>query len=580
MMQSNGIVASKGIVIGEAFLLPSWEWNFRDLTFGVSDIAEELLRVRESFLISKEELIQIKDDSKRLIGEKSSAIFDAHLAILEDPIFINEIESMIEQHHVAAEVAVKEVIERYVQLFQRMDNEYMKDRALDIKDVGNRIIKHFFEDDDSHIPKDHQFIIISREVTPSQLVRINPSHLLGIISIQGGIHSHVAIMARAMSIPYVQSVDTTWVKIAKNNDTVILDGVQGHVYLNPEVSLMKIYQSRIMEYKKATKRYDDIIDKPVQTADKHSIQLLANIHSIHDIPKVIQCGAAGVGLFRTEYIFMDRDKIPSEDEQFEIYKNAVLGLEGRPLVIRTLDIGGDKPLAYLSLPKEENPSLGYRAIRISLKQPELFMTQLKAILRASAFGPVQLMYPMITTLQEIQAANSLLDQAKQQLDISGVAFYKNIKVGITIEVPAAAIIAEFLAKEVDFISIGTNDLVQYVLAVDRMNENMTQMYNPFHPAILRLIKMITDATQLAKIPVYICGEMAGDTRAIPIWLGMGINQLSISIHHFLQIKHQIMHTHQAECKTWVKKLFEFKTSQEIQDALEIFYFKNNQEEMQ
>ncbi len=565
----QGVGASTGVGIGNAIVLPVWEWNLSEHRFEVTDAAQEYIRVEESIRCSKAELIHIQQESKDIIGNHQSSIFDAHLAILEDPNFINEIQFLIERQHQAAEIAVKEVIDKFVNMFHLMDNDYMKERASDILDVGNRVLKHLLHVSEMHVPVDQPFILVAKEITPSQLAHLNPANLLGLVTAFGGVHSHVAIISRAMNIPYVHGIDTLWLKSIQNGDALIVDGEHGIVYINPESSTRMNYQLRQRELIAVNHHLLDIIDIPTQTADRRPVNLLANIHSNNDIAKVIECNAAGVGLFRTEYIFADRKSLPSEQEQFDIYKHTVLQLQGRSLVIRTLDIGGDKQLDYLPMPKEDNPFLGYRAIRISLHQTDMFITQLKAILRASAYGPVKLMYPMITTLQEVQAANQILEQAKADLHTAGIDFDPEIQVGITIEVPAAALIADLLAEEVDFFSIGTNDLVQYVLAVDRMNESIAHMYDPFHPAIIRLLKSITDAARRAQIPISVCGELAGDIRAIPIWLGLGINEWSVSMHNYLKVKHRILHTHDGHFVDLMDQLLTCRTSKEIHECLEI-----------
>jgi phosphoenolpyruvate-protein phosphotransferase (PTS system enzyme I) len=445
----------------------------------------------------------------------------------------------------------------------------MKERALDIKDVGNRLLKHLLGEKEEPVPPtDYPYILVAKELTPSQLAHLDPAKLLGIVTMLGGKHSHVAIMSRAMSIPYVVGLEGKLLRPIQNDDFLILDGEEGAVYMNPDeetVGHYKIRKQNWLQFKESLKEIANVASK---TKDNKLVHLHANINSIKEIEQVIYNGAAGVGLFRTEYLYMDRDALPSEDEQFQVYRQAAQELKDKPIIIRTLDIGGDKELDYLKLPKEDNPFLGYRAIRISLDRQAFFKIQLKAILRASAFGYVKIMYPMITSLEEVRLANSLLEEVKEELRIMAIDFDEHIEVGIMIEVPAAALIADILAKEVSFMSIGTNDLVQYVLAVDRMNENIAHMYDPFHPAVIRLLKYIIDAAHRVGVPVSVCGELAGDIRALPILLGLGIEELSISVQMLLQVKLRLLGSNYAACRELVNEILTCSTSQEIAQILD------------
>jgi phosphotransferase system enzyme I (PtsI) len=560
----RGIGASDGIAMGKAFMIPTWEWDFPEKMIDVTDLAYEFERLYDGIRSSKDELKLIKQEIHEVVGQEESNIFDAHLAILEDPIFMNEIQGIIERQYKAAEVAVKEVIDKFVGMFDLIDDEYMKERALDIKDVGNRLLKHLLGDMDETVPPtDYPYILVAKELTPSQLAHLDPAVVLGLVTMVGGTHSHVAIMARAMSVPFVIGLEGKLLRPIQNGDFLIIDGQEGTLYINPDEATIERYKARKSNWLEFKESLQELSNVPPTTVDNKMISLHANINSFKEIDQVVRNGASGVGLFRTEYLYMDRDSLPSEDEQFEVYKHAAAKLNGLPIVIRTLDIGGDKKLDYMPMAKEDNPFLGYRAIRISLGRKDLFKTQLKAILRASVFGYVRIMYPMITTLNEIKEANVILEEAKQELSALGHAFDPNIEVGITIEVPAAALIADVLASEVNFLSIGTNDLVQYILAVDRMNENIAHMYDPFHPAVIRLLKHIIDAGKRVGVPVGVCGELAGDIRALPIWLGLGFEELSISIQTLLQVKHRLLSSNYAKCQKLVESILVCKTSQEI-----------------
>jgi phosphotransferase system enzyme I (PtsI) len=567
----RGIGASSGIAMGKAFIIPTWEWDFPEKMIDVTDLAYEFERLYDGIRSSKDELELIKQEIKEVVGQEQSYIFDVHLAILEDPIFMNEIQGIIERQYKAAEVAVKEVIDKFVKMFDLIDDDYMKERALDIKDVGNRLLKHLLGDIEETVPPtDYPFMLVAKELTPSQLAHLDSTKLLGIVTMLGGTHSHVAIMSRAMSIPYVVGLEGKLLRPIQNGDFLIMDGEEGTVFINPDKATIERYKVRKQNWLQFKESLQEIADVTSMTKDRKVVHLHANINSIKEIDQVIRSGASGVGLFRTEYLYMDRDTLPSEEEQFQVYLQAAKELNNQPIIIRTLDIGGDKELDYFPLPKEDNPFLGYRAIRISLDRQEFFKIQLKAILRASAFGHVKIMYPMITTLYEVRQANQLLAEAKEELRRRNLAFNEHIEVGIMIEVPAAALIADILASEVSFMSIGTNDLVQYVLAVDRMNENIAHMYDPFHPAVIRLLKHIIDAAKRVGVQVSICGELAGDIRALPILLGLGIEELSISVQMLLQVKHRLLGSDYASCQELVKNVLDCKTSKEITDLLAEF----------
>jgi phosphotransferase system enzyme I (PtsI) len=564
----EGIGASSGIAMGKAFVIPSWEWELPDKLIDVADLAYEFERLYAGIRNSKSEIEHIKHEIATLIGEEESTIFDAHLAILEDPIFMNEVQDIMNRQYKAAEVAVKEAIDKFVDMFDLLEDQYMKDRALDIKDVGNRLLKHLLGKLDPVLPVDQQYILVAKELSPSQLAHLDLSQALGLVTMLGGNTSHAAIMARAMGIPYVLGLEGKLLKPIQTGDFLIIDGDEGIVLVNPEASRIEQYRKRKREWLRMREKLQEIADIPAQTLDGVTIHLAANISSVKELDQVARTGASGVGLFRTEFLYMDRDSLPKEEEQFEVYKRVANRMLNKPVIIRTLDIGGDKQLDYFSLPEEDNPFLGYRAIRISLDRKDLFKTQLRAILRASQYGNVKIMYPMISSLNEVREANAILEQAKQELAAENIPFDRDIEVGIMIEVPAAALIADLLAQEVNFFSIGTNDLVQYVLAVDRMNETIAHMYDPYHPAVLRMLKHTVDAAKRHDIPVSVCGEMAGDIRALPIWLGLGITELSMSVQSILKVKNSILKTEQKQSQLLMEQLLACKTSGAIIELLD------------
>lgn len=565
----KGIGASPGFAIGKAFVVPAWEWDFPDKAIDVTDLAYEFERLYEGIRYSKNELESIKQEFKAAVGGEESAIFDAHLAILEDPVFMNEIQGIIEHQYKAAEVAVKEVIDKFVGMFDVIDDEYMKDRAADIRDVGNRLLKHLLGDmeEEATPPADHPYILVAKELSPSQLAQLDPAQVLGIATMLGGKTSHTAIMARAMSLPLVLGLEGKLMKPIQTGDLLIVDGVEGMVYVNPSEATVAEYRERSAQWQRHIERLQEIAEVAPMTVDRKFVRLMANINVEKELDQALRNGAGGVGLFRTEYLYMDRDTPPDEDEQFEVYRKAAEKLEGKPLVIRSLDIGGDKRLDYMALVKEDNPFLGYRAIRISLDRPEFFKEQLRAVLRASHYGNVKLMYPMISSVEEVRAANELLEQAKRELTALGIPYNAQLEVGITIEVPSAALMADALAKEASFFSIGTNDLIQYALAVDRMNETIAGLYEPYHPAVLRLLNMTVEAAKRADIPVAVCGEMASDVKALPIWLGLGIEELSVSVHSMLQVKDRLLNSDQEKSRKLLEELLALPTAKEIHERL-------------
>ncbi|MCM3289410.1 phosphoenolpyruvate--protein phosphotransferase [Paenibacillus sp. MER 180] len=565
----QGIGASAGIAIGKAFVLPTWEWDVPEEKMDPADLAREFERLYDGIRSSKHEIEFIKSEIKEMVGSEESSIFDAHLAILEDPIFMNEIQGIIQRQYKAAEVAVKEAIDHFVTMFDLLDDEYMKERALDIKDVGNRLLKHLLGAPEITLPTDTQpYILVAKELSPSQLVHLNPKNVLGIVMLQGGKTSHSAIMARALGIPLVLGLEGKVAKPIQTGDTVIVDGEYGIVHIAPPQDVITCYEARRDAYVQEADELQKIVSLPAVTLDDFVVQLGANISSTRELNIADQNGAEGVGLFRTEFMYMDRSYPPSEAEQFTVYLEAAEHCKDNSVIIRTLDVGGDKPMDYLNLPEEDNPFLGYRAIRICLDRQDLFKTQLRAILRASAHGPIMVMFPMITSVNEVQAAKSILEQAKAELREEGLPFNEGLPVGIMIEVPAAAMIADQLAKEVDFFSIGTNDLVQYTLAVDRMNEQIAHMYDPFHPAVLRLIRYTVQAAKQAGIMVGVCGEMAGDPRAVPIWLALGVNKLSMSSRSIPRVKAAVRRSTVEQCKRIADSVFESGTKEEIEMVIE------------
>lgn len=567
----HGIGASSGIAIGKAFVLPNWEWDLPEQRIDVGDLAKEFERLYEGIRTSKHEINQIKDELRDVVGVEEQSIFDAHLAILDDPVFMNEIRGIIQRQYKAAEVAVKEAIDHFVTMFDLLDDDYMKERALDIKDVGNRLLKHLLGAPEITLPSDTQpFILVAKELSPSQLAHLNPHHVLGILTMAGSTTSHSAIMARALGIPLVVGIEAKLTEPIITGDSIIIDGTSGAVILHPsqiDITSYEALQIRQAEEKNKLVQIAGI--RPV-TPDGKEVELAANISSLKELEVALPLGALGVGLFRTEFLYMDRNRFPEEDEQFEVYRSVAEKLAGQSLIIRTLDIGGDKQLDYFNISEEDNPFLGYRAIRISLDRKDLFKTQLRAILRASAYGDVKVMYPLISSVEEVREAQALLKESKEELAREGKAFNASLETGVMIEVPAAVMIADLLADEVDFFSIGTNDLVQFTLAVDRMNEQIANLYQPLHPAVLRMLKHTVDAAKRKGIKVGVCGELAGDLRAMPIWLGLDVDELSMSAHAILKVKERLLVTNQQDSRELLASLLECRTCEAMQRILDQF----------
>ena len=568
----HALGASQGIAIGKAFVLPHWEWELPDQKIDVADLAKEFDRLYEGIRRSKTEISQMKTELDEAVGSNEASIFDAHLAILEDPVFMNEIQGIIQRQYKVAEVAVKEAIDHFVTMFDLLDDEYMKERALDIKDVGNRLLKHLLGAPEISLPEDTQpFVLVVRELSPSQLVHLKPELVLGIVTMVGSPTSHSAIMARAFGIPMVMGVEGKLDEPIGTGDLLVIDGETGMLQIDPTPEIIARYtemRKRLLAHKEQLLKLAEV---PSVSMDGVRITLAANISSLKELDAALSNGAQGVGLFRTEFLYMDRAHFPTEDEQFEVYRAAAQKLNGNKLIIRTLDIGGDKHLDYFEMPEEENPFLGFRAIRFSLQRKDLFKIQLRAILRASYYGDVWIMYPLITSVEEVREANEVLAEAKRELLTEGIPHRADVKAGIMIEVPAAVAIADVLAEEAAFFSIGTNDLIQFTLAVDRMNEQISHMYEPFHPAILRMIRTVSEAARASGIPVSICGEIAGDVQALPIWLGLGIEELSLSAQAILPVKQSLLRSRASDSRSLLESIFRCRTAAEARALANQFH---------
>lgn len=536
----KGIAASKGYAIGKIFIKE--DINIEVVEKSIDNIEKEKERFKSALSNTREQLERIKDKAQKEVGAEKAAVFDSHIMLLDDPEFAGAVEMNIESNKVNSEKALQEVIDMYSSIFASMEDEYMRERGSDIKDVGKRIMLNLMEKSvNSMDDLDKDTIIVAQDLTPSDTAQLDKDKVIAFLTNIGGRTSHSAIMARTLEIPAIVGMkDIT--ESVKNDDIVIVDGIEGIVIINPDKETIEKYEESKESFLKEKEELKKLINVETVTKAGKRVEVCGNIGKPQDVHQVLENGGEGVGLFRTEFLYMDRDNMPSEDEQFESYKYAVEKMEGKPVVIRTLDIGGDKKLPYLEMPEEMNPFLGYRAIRLCLDRKELFKVQLRALLRASAFGNLKIMFPMISSLSEFKAAKELLKECMSELKAEEKEFNENLETGIMVEIPAAAICADELAKHVDFFSIGTNDLIQYTLAADRMNEKISYLYDPMHPAVLRLIKMTIDAAHKEGKWCGMCGEMAGDENAIATLVEYGLDEYSMSASSILTAKKIIMNS--------------------------------------
>jgi phosphotransferase system enzyme I (PtsI) len=561
----HGIAASNGIAIAKAYRLVEPDLAFESKT--IDDAAAEVDRFRKAIEKSKTELEAIRDRAKVELGADKAAIFEAHLLVLSDPELHSPIEDKIQSDKVNAESALKETADMFIMMFEQMDNEYMQERAADIRDVTKRVLAHLLGVqlvNPSMIAE--EVIIVAEDLTPSDTAQLNKQFVLGFTTNIGGRTSHSAIMARSMEIPAVVGTKTATEEI-NNGDLVIVDGLKGEVHINPTPELVEQYRKVHAEYEVQKAEWAKLVNEPTVTNDNHHVELVANIGTPKDLKGVIENGGEGVGLYRTEFLYMGRDQLPTEEEQFESYKAVLEGLSGKPVVVRTLDIGGDKELPYLELPKEMNPFLGFRAIRLCLEEQDIFRTQLRALLRASNYGNLKIMFPMIATLDEFRAAKGILEEEKQKLLAEGQKVADNIELGIMVEIPSTAILADQFAKEVDFFSIGTNDLIQYTMAADRMNERVSYLYQPYSPSILRLVKMVIDAAHAEGKWTGMCGEMAGDETAIPVLIGLGLDEFSMSATSILKARSQIKYLKKSDMEKLALEVLNMQTTDQVIEAV-------------
>ncbi|HCU42586.1 phosphoenolpyruvate--protein phosphotransferase [Leuconostoc pseudomesenteroides] len=557
----KGIAASNGVAIAKAYLLVDPDLSFDKKT--INDVTAEQARVDDALKASSEDVTLIKSKAEKNLGASEAQVFEAHLMVLADPEMSGAIKQKIADDKVNAEAAVKEVTDMYIGMFEAMtDNEYMQERAADIRDVTKRIMSHLLH---VSLPNpaliDEEVVLVSKDLTPSDTAQLDRQFVKGILTDLGGRTAHASIMARTLEIPAVVGSDVATKEISAG-DLVIVDGLTGDVIANPDDDTLATYQKKADDYLAQRAEWAKLKDEQSVSADGKEFVVGANIGSPKDMAAVLDNGSEGIGLYRTEFLYMESDHLPTEDEQFEAYKAVVEKMGDKPVTVRTMDIGGDKHLSYWQLPEEENPFLGYRAIRISLDQTEIFRTQLRALLRASAFGNLWIMFPMIATLGEFRAAKKIYIEERTKLEESGVKV-GDIKLGIMIEIPAAAMLADKFAKEVDFFSIGTNDLIGYTMAADRGNDRVAYLYQPYNPSILRLINNVIAAAHNEGKFVAMCGEMAGDPIAVPILMGMGLDEFSMSAPSVLQTRSLMKKLDTTKMAELAKQALDAETNDEV-----------------
>ena len=561
----KGIAGSEGIGIGTVVLIEEHEINIE--TKRVEETGAEIERLQnaiEKFVADTNVMAEKMDIT---VGKKDADILRGHIQMLQDPMIEEQISALIISEKITAEMAVEQVLEQTAEMFSQIPDELLQQRATDFRDIKTRILKILLgiEDVDiSQVPAGT--VIVARDLTPSMTAGINPENIEGILTEVGGRTSHSAILARAMEVPAVLSIENIC-SIAKNGDKVVLDGTSGEAILNPDDETVEKFKKMYSDYQNEKALLKEYAGKPSQTKDGVKVELVCNIGKPADANKAVECDGEGIGLFRTEFLFMDRDSMPTEEEQFEAYKEVAEKMKGKPVIIRTLDIGGDKDVPYLGLEHEDNPFLGFRAIRYCLQRKDIYDIQLKALLRASAFGKIKIMVPLVTGVDELRQVKAMIKDIMAELDKEGVAYNKNIEVGVMMETPAACMMADALAKEAAFFSIGTNDLTGYTMAVDRGNAKVAYLYSTYNPAVLRAIKRIIECGKKEGIMVGMCGEAAADSKLIPLLLAFGLDEFSVSATSVLKTRKTISDCTMDECKALADKVMECVTEEEVLEIL-------------
>ena len=561
-MRIQGISGSRGVAVGNVYRYIQEEIVIPDYTVADDQVEEEIGKFAAAMAATLKQLDTIRQKALDEMGPEEAAIFEAHMQIAQDPSLSDGIKSLVESSHTNVVAATAQTIETFANIFLGMEDPYMRERGADIKDIGDRLMRNMLGMNPrglSHISG--EVILVAQDLAPSDTASLDKNVVKGIVTAAGGPTSHAAIMARTLEIPAVMGVGD--IESFVDGDKAVVLGTDGIVEINPSDADWDEYTNQAAAFQEELKRLRESANLEATTTDGHHVELFGNIGKAKDAKNALTMGAQGIGLYRTEFLYMENDELPAEDVQFEEYKKVAQDMKGKPVIIRTMDIGGDKELKCLDLPSEMNPFLGYRAIRISLNRPDIFKVQLRALLRASAFGDIHIMYPMIASVEEVKQANAMLDECKEELTAEGKEFNKDIKVGIMIEVPAAAVISPILAKYVDFFSIGTNDLCQYTLAVDRMNEAIGSLYQPLHPGVLRLIKHVIDASHEQGKFTGMCGELASDPVATMILLGLGLDEFSMTASSIPLIKNILRSVSKAECEEVANKALTMDTAEEI-----------------
>ncbi|RQW21032.1 phosphoenolpyruvate--protein phosphotransferase [Bacillus sp. C1-1] len=565
----TGIAASAGIAIAKAFVHEEPDFTVKQKE--ASNKEKEVERLTEALAQSTKELEEIKQKALKELGEDKAEIFSAHLLVLSDPELIDSVKGKINDDDVTAEYALNEVADMFITMFENMDNAYMQERAADIRDVSRRVLGHLMGIQVVSLAAiAEDTVIIAHDLTPSDTAQLNPAVIKGFATDIGGRTSHSAIMSRSLEIPAVVGTKQATKTIA-NGDMIIVDGIDGDVLINPSEEELATYKQKQQQFAAQKAEWAKLVNEKTVTKDGVHVELAANIGTPQDLDGVLANGAEGIGLYRTEFLYMGRTELPSEEEQFEAYKEVVERMEGKPVVIRTLDIGGDKELPYLDLPEEMNPFLGFRAIRLCLEKQDMFRDQLRALLRASAYGNLKIMFPMIATIEELREAKEILADEKEKLKAEGVTVSEELEVGIMVEIPSTAVASPQFAKDVDFFSIGTNDLIQYTMAADRMNERVSYLYQPYHPAVLRLIDMVIKAAHAEGKWVGMCGEMAGDEIAIPLLLGLGLDEFSMSATSVLPARSQLSKLSKEELSAFAQSALLESTSEAVENLVKKHY---------
>jgi len=565
MLELRGIPASEGIVIAKAYKLGKEIFNIFKEPISEKDIPSQIELFEEALTQTRKEIIKLQERISQEMGRETAEIFDAHLLVLEDRMLIEEVINRLKQERFNIAYIFSEVLKKYVEIFSKIEDDYLKERISDINDVGRRILRKLTGKENVSLEKlSERVVVVAHDLSPSDTAAMHKKNVAALITDVGGKTSHTAILAKSLEIPAVVGLKDATHKI-NNHDLLIVDGNEGLVIVDPNEETLEIYRQKEYKMSSIAERFFADKDLPAITLDNAKIKVLANIELPEEIDSAREHGAEGIGLYRTEFFYMNRDDLPSEDEQFQAYKYVAQAITGNEVIIRTLDLGGDKFISQVQIPEEMYPFLGWRAIRFCLARPDIFKVQLRAILRASAYGNLKLMYPMISGIEEFRQANSILEECKDELREKNIPFNENIKVGLMIELPSAALTADLLAEEADFFSIGTNDLIQYSLAVDRANENVAYLYEPTHPAVLRMIKNVIDAAHKAQIPVGMCGEMASETKFVPLLLGLELDEFSVPALVVPQIKYIVRMLKKEEAVSFAKEALSFSTGKEVED---------------